>query len=285
MIRIKNALLKSNSHITSISNVETVKSLTEGTSFTIDFSVAAASKFSDFEYAVSLYYRKYDQGWFAENSSAIIQSSKLVRVPSNEEMIQIANNDKHLLYDWDSILPIDNGSIIGSVDFENEILTFSFIGVEPQRHANEITEYTSLWKYNMRDDTWVFEKYDDNQDFVNRKMYYEVTADFTGHWENGSYGAIDIVDFSAERMRISWEGLDSPMVFTLSVNPLEAMQDGASKDPKDYYQSWYAGENGYTLYMNYGGDHTWITIYKSVSMTKVDVAQFIDVKADLPMLN
>lgn len=282
---VKDTILADNSHIISVSEIETVKSLTEDTTFSLDVTANAESKYSDWEYEVSLYYRKYDQGWMLDNARAISLTNKLVRTPSDEEMIEIVNTDHYLLNEWSKILPIDNGSISGNIDFENEILTFCFTGSVPVKHANEITEYTSLWKFDAWEDTWEFEVASDNHDFVDRKIYYEVTSDFTGHWDNGSYGTIDIVRFSKERIEIMWDGLDSPMVFTLSVNPLEGKKEGASTDPKDYGQSWYSGENGYTLYMDYNENHTYVIVYESVSLTKIVAPYMIDVQQDLPELS
>lgn len=282
---VKNTLLENNPHIVSVTSIETIKSLTEESSFSIDFSVAAASKYSDWEYEVSLYYKKYDQGWFVEDSRALTISSKLSRTPTNEEMIQMANADEYLLEDWNKILPIDNGYIIGDADLENGILTFCFTGKVPIKHANEVTEFTSLWTYNEWDEIWEFKEADDHDGFVDRRMYYEMTSDFTGHWENSDYGWIDIVDCSAEQISILWEGLESPMVFNLSTDPIGGKQEGASTDPKDYYQSWYTSESGYTLNMNYKENHTWISIYSSVSMTQIDITRFVDVTQALPPLN
>lgn len=280
---VKNTLLEDNPNILSVTSIETIKSLTEEDYFYIDFSVKAESKFSDWEYEVSIDYGKYDQGWFVNDSRALTTSRKLARIPTNEEMIQFVNNDEHMLEDWDEVLPIDNGYISGEADLENGILTFCFTGREPYKHAYETTEFTSLWKYNEWDEIWEFEEADDHNGFVERKLYYEMTSDFTGHWENGDDGCIDIVDCSADQISVLWDGLTSPMVFKLSADPMHSSEE--NPDPKDYYQTWYTSESGYTLNMNYKEDHTWITIYESVSMTQINIAHFVDVTEDLPSLN
>jgi len=73
------------------------------------------------------------------------------------------------------------------------------------------------------------------------------------------------------------------MVFNLSADPMHSSEE--NPDPKDYYQTWYTSESGYTLNMNYKEDHTWLTIYESVSMTQINIAHFVDITQDLPALN
>lgn len=156
--------------------------------------------------------------------------------------------------------------------------------MEQLKHANEITEFTSLWKYDSYDDNWKFEAYD-YQDFINRRVYYQTTSDLTGYWENGKYGAIEIVDCTVDSMYIRWEGQDEPVKFALSEDPIAGKKEGASKDPKDYGQSWYTGENGYPMYIKYNSDSTWIYIYRSVSTSNSqDLLCYVAIEDDLPNL-
>lgn len=273
---VKNTLLEDNPNILSVTSIETVKSLTEDDYFYIEFSVKAESKYSDWEYEVSLDYGKYDQGWFVDDSRALTISRQLVRIPTNEEMIQFVNNDEHMLEDWDEVLPIDNGYILGEADLENGILTFCFTGREPYKHAVHTTEFTALWKYNEWDEIWEFEAADDHNGFVSRRMYFELSSDISGHWENGDKGNIDIVECSVDQISVLWDGLTAPMVFKLSADPMHSSEE--NPDPKDYGQTWYTSESGYTLNLNYHEDYTWLTIYKSVSMTFVDIAHFVELR-------
>lgn len=284
---VKTEILKSNPNILSVTSVETIKSITEETNFSIDLAVKAESKYSDFSYDVSLGYKKYDQGWFINASHIITNDSKLVRVPTDEEMIQFVNNDAIMLEDWDEVLPVNSGYILGEADLENGMLTFFFVGKEQYRHAYEVTEFTSLWRYNQKEEIWELEEADNHDPFVNRKTYYEMTADFTGRWENGEYGSkeygyIDIVECSADQLKISWDGLNAPMTFRLSADPLYHGEE--TPDPKDYCNNWYTGENGYTMNIAYRDTYTHIFIYTTYSMKLIDAPFYITIRADLPAL-
>ena len=236
---------------------------------------------------MSLVYSKYDQGWFLDDARILTTSSRLARIPSNEEMIQFVNADTYILEFWDEFLPIDNGYILNDTDFENGILTFCFTGKVPYIHAVMNTECTSLWKYNEVNETWELKRASENNGFVDRRVYFEMSADLSGHWEweDEKVGNIDIIECSADQISVLWDGLSSPMVFKLSGSPLDKDQDIFAADPKDSGKSWYTSESGYTLHLDYEETHTYLCIYKSISSGYVDAAHVVAITQELPPIN
>lgn len=121
---INNVLMEENPHIQSIDSVDTIKSLTEDSSYYLNATVKAKSMYADWQYEVSLTYREYDQGWMINNAYAGNEIYSLTRCPTDEEMTQIANNDRYLLENWNRYLPFENGSIQGEMNSSDGFLTF-----------------------------------------------------------------------------------------------------------------------------------------------------------------
>lgn len=220
---IADALLQKNPTV-EITTIETVKSLTEDSSYEITLQIMAQSTYADWLYDATLYYTKYDQGWMLDRAGWASESFKQVRNPDLDTMVSYANVYLPLhevAREFDHMLPIQNPTMDFAYDdsANAEIINFSWETTYQEMHSEATLLFTSQWKYNALSDNWELLFKDGYYciDYVFGSRTINTSLDFSGEWYAealsptvtlGGYGTIIISNYSWEGFNVYIPGLD-----------------------------------------------------------------------------
>ncbi len=194
-----------------LTNVTTVKSLTDDGYFSVTLEVQAASDYTDWVYEVELEYTKYDQGWMLDNASWLSEEYTIARVPTLEVITELANNVDKSEVNFGSMLPVSNATIDTDDTLETGILWFTWSFEEEYPHVYQTTVCTTKWSYDVLSDEWKCIPYDESSGEA--KLIYNVTpkdVDFSGEWTgSGFVSTIIIEDFSWDGFTVTVDGESS----------------------------------------------------------------------------
>lgn len=252
-----------------LTGTEVVKSLQKEVSYEYTLSITAESPCSDWVYEAEMFYTKYDQGWMLDEIKWISESDSLVRAPSEEYMVEIANNyfSTHESGYLNRIEEIKSGtvSLIPTVNTPpnapvTERLRFEWEGVSYRTgHGYVDTYYISMWDYH--DGTWVLVEgtghYGDRGYEILHKDVIKITADISGTWPLLNGGNVTISDFTETSFTANWDGKN--VVFQRNKTPNLMSQDIYYTDASGKYEiDFNLGKVGNTA-------NTGIIIYEVVS--------------------
>lgn len=272
---LKEALRSKNEHAT-LTGVETVKSLTEDSAFTITVAVTAETKYADWTYEANMNYTKYDQGWMLDNTNWTTADYIVMRVPENEEMTAyvssfFASSDDEWLNKY---ADISHGTIYAdNVDSSNQI-TFSWINQKKLMHGELAETYTSIWDYTPKTDSWILASDPEDDDETSIHMQQRMVTsrvDFSGQWSG-----LSISNYTGEEFDLLWNGENIHFTKTsrYSDNKSNAL--------------WYVHESEdstpLTVSFIFDKTRTTITVLRMSSQSVAGLASAI-VEEDLPLLS
>lgn len=233
---LEEALLTKNEYAT-MTDFETVKSLTGEGSYEITLSVKAETKYADWTYEVDMDYRKYDQGWMVDDVSWVSGNYEQVRIPDADTMHTYAKEYLVIREDYyeDYFLSVENGAVNLESDSNtgSNMLVYTWDAVKEYDLYSILYHVTSYWEYNSEIDHW--EVLPDNSAgslgysvFESAQTIPKENLDLTGTWYNrDTQGNIIQGEHYTEFVfsNFSWEGfdiqvsgaIDVPEHFTISV--------------------------------------------------------------------
>lgn len=209
-----------------VTEVTTVKSLTEDSHYEITLQVSAATTYADWQIECDMSYTKYDQGWML---SDIIWNSKnyvISRIPDLVDMVDHASTillTHEVRTNYEHILPMEMSSTSMNFSSENNIgsniITLCWDTTYEELHSKATLHFTSMWQYDPSIDNWSLiydnDAYCIDYEFVQRIPDY--TLDFSGEWQAerssptvtlGGYGTIIISNFSWDGFNVYIPGID-----------------------------------------------------------------------------
>lgn len=272
-----------------VTKVETVKSLTEESSFYIVMTTDVASKYADWVFEVKMYYTKYDQGWMLDHVEWVSEEFLLVRAPSREEMVELAKGylSNHESERLRALADIQGGEVIliappdakpntrptteemlksGTVIFEWECESYH----NDQGYVDAI--YRSKWIYS--NGTWVLMEDSDSK----IEEIYSVTrinVDISGSWPLLNGNTVTISDFTGKSFTANWDGND--IVFQRQEAPQLKTQSRYFTDASENYRI------DFSLSKSGGSSIAMIVIYQASGNTIRELARGT-ISGDLPKL-
>lgn len=210
---ITEALLLENKYAT-LSEVETVKSLTEDGTYEITLAITAETQYAHWSYETNMCYTKYDQGWMVDDVSFVAAEYVLVNIPDAQTFTNHAGNylSSDEVYSTSAyagyMIPMENVELVYNEPINNDtILEFRWVGIEHLLHADNHVQFTSLWRYDATTDNWAlvpddsyygYHLYDESSKITpNRNL------DFSGTWP-----ILNTIDDTATISNFSWESFD-----------------------------------------------------------------------------
>ena len=201
---LEKKLMEQNPHAV-LAGMEIVKSLTEESTYEATLTLAAQSKYADWTYEADVSYRKYDQGWMADEVSVSNGSYQIVRMPQREDLIDCAEDYLREVcaldyYGWNLVQ--DSFDIISDTTTLSPTITVYYETSANRLHGKVSVAREDTWNYYSEMDKWYPESGENPEDYhladtTSYTISKEVTANFDGQWGNVTISNFSKDGFSA----------------------------------------------------------------------------------------
>lgn len=249
-----------------LTEVSTLKSLTEDTHYEITLQVSAVTTYADWQLECDMSYIKYDQGWMLDDINWISKSYVISRIPDNETLSEIANHADVSVFYYSDILPVENGTVDSRNVEESGTIELHWSKTMQYMHAQCVGNYMTTWVYDETIDNWLFTPCNDEYDIYCDENVTPYQVDFTGTWDG-----IEISNFT-------WDG------FNVKYGDINAYFYKVSGPPYNNESSygWYTDGNGKYFQIECGPLGTSLAI-RSYGNTMTQFA-YASVTQELPIL-
>lgn len=203
----------------SLTGIETVKSLTEDGNYEITLQVSATTKYADWQYQISMYYTKYDQGWMLDNTNTDDAVYTIVQYPQLDEMLTLINEQfPNQSISFQNAVPASYGSVTFGGTLDPEMIQFVWTKVYECMHGSYTVDYLSYWAYNPELDEWELVPYNEteNEDpcLLQTRNLVECSSDFSGTWSKAGFTTFTISNFTGDSFDAQWD--ENSAHFTIS---------------------------------------------------------------------
>ena len=151
---IVNALSEKNPHAT-LTEAETVKSLTEDGKYDITLNISAETKYADWNYQIALSYTKYDQGGMLDRTTWNSCVYEPIYPEASVLMDYIVNNYYDEIYQLEYLLPADTYWLDNTYSSETQQILFCWSKEKARKHGVYTETVRTYWHYDPDTDNWV----------------------------------------------------------------------------------------------------------------------------------
>ena len=150
-----------------LKEIQITKSLTEEKTYTAEIKVAAESAYAEYEYIANVAYTLYDQGWAMDSCDWGYYGYEVVRYPGEDELTNLENSGViQTLAD-----PVLHGE-------KSYFYVTGMRTIDWSPYVIASSECSLIWHYYEKDDSWDFDREEDNN------TQYELTTAFEEAWES-----------------------------------------------------------------------------------------------------
>lgn len=164
-----------------LTKIETVKSLTEDTSYEITLSVFAQTRYAEWIYEAEMSYTKYDQGWMMDHTEWNAEDYTVVHTPDVDGILEKIDQENTKQGNSNILLLAESAHIIHDTGASAESFDIYYTEKRTLKHALEFRDIKSTWHYDVDNDSWVVASNSTGYDTLNiEEEPYDV--DFSGTW-------------------------------------------------------------------------------------------------------